>query len=342
MASFLARSVHAFFKHPAAFRSAPIFKGLVLPLLTAMLTLFPLCAMMGYAWVLWVLHDSPYLQSVMIGVIYPVGLIVYKQFMLGSVGGPFLFGTSINLNEEWFEDPSHKAVYCSIVRSIHGMYLPQSVGLFLLYTQNRSSFYLTCVLRLLTQSAVKAGTFYFDEQQMIIKAKKDGVFDYNNEVSPPRARERAKRAQNELELPDGRRQQRQQSLARAKRAGGASGRGERASARANNPPWRANNPPSRANNPPSLARAERDPSHAAPRARSHMWRRIANDLLLLRSLRSPPSALSKPPTSRATAMTAKTPMIQKSAGRPTLPTLPTPPDPEGKGVEEAQGAAGSA
>ncbi|GMH64613.1 hypothetical protein TL16_g04004 [Triparma laevis f. inornata] len=151
--------------------------GLIKPLLGSLICAFPLTGMYLYALAMYQFEESPYTQSVIVGVLYPGVVVGYKQFMLGKRGGQYIFGDGMHLNEEWYLDQAKMNAYTSIVRSIHGMYFPQSVGLFLLYFESQKGFILTCVLRIFTQAVIKVATFHLDEQQAILYAKRDGVYD---------------------------------------------------------------------------------------------------------------------------------------------------------------------
>ena len=133
--------------------------------------------MLAYGHFLIEYEDSPYVQSAIIGVLYPGIVVGYKLFLLGKYGGSFFFGDAVHLNEEWYSGDTKKMAYSSIVRSIHGMYFPQSVGLFLLYFSSQESFILTCLVRIFWNAVVKVVSFYVDEQQAIMIAKQDGVYD---------------------------------------------------------------------------------------------------------------------------------------------------------------------
>ena len=129
--------------------------GLIKPLLGSLICAFPLTGMYLYALAMYQFEESPYTQSVIVGVLYPGVVVGYKQFMLGKRGGQYIFGDGMHLNEEWYLDQAKMNAYTSIVRSIHGMYFPQSVGLFLLYFESQNGFILTCVLRIFTQAVIK-------------------------------------------------------------------------------------------------------------------------------------------------------------------------------------------
>jgi len=107
LTTFIGKSIHAIVLTPSLFLFAPSIHGLVLPTISAIIVMFPLAAMCAYAWTLWYYENNPWVQSFIIGCIYPLGVIVYKQFMLGKYGGPFLFGrkvgkegVAVNMNEQ--------------------------------------------------------------------------------------------------------------------------------------------------------------------------------------------------------------------------------------------------
>ncbi|GMH48932.1 hypothetical protein TrVE_jg8763 [Triparma verrucosa] len=159
------------------FVSDKVTQGVIKPLFGSIVCAFPLISMYMYALAMHQYEDLPYIQSVIVGVLYPGIVVLYKQFMLGKYGGQYIFGGGMHLNEEWNLDQAKMNAYTSIVRSIHGMYFPQSVGLFVLFFESRSGFILTCLLRVMTQAMIKVATFYVDEQQAILYAKRDGVYD---------------------------------------------------------------------------------------------------------------------------------------------------------------------
>ena len=145
--------------------------------------------MYAYGHFLMKYEDSPYVQSAIVGVVYPGVVVSYKLFLLGKYGGGLFFGDSVHLNEEWHRGNTKKMAYSSIVRSIHGMYFPQSVGLFLLYFSSLESFILTCTVRIFWNAVVKVITFYGDEQAAIMIAKHDGVYDKDDKLGTGKEQE---------------------------------------------------------------------------------------------------------------------------------------------------------
>jgi len=108
-------------------------------------------------------------------------MMTTKAFMLGNIGSSILFNRRSNTNEDFDLTMQNLYNYESTVRAVHGLWLPQVVGIYFSLSYSTYLFMATLGFRVFAQSIGKYVIFRTETNLIKAKCKLDGVFDFDSE-----------------------------------------------------------------------------------------------------------------------------------------------------------------
>jgi len=100
----LGNSFRKIFDESCKIHEQELFHGFFFPFLQSCISIFPLLCMYFYCEALKAFENSQIMQAVIVGAVYPMFVVAFKQFVLGKYGSPFFFGRGAHLNEDWHLD----------------------------------------------------------------------------------------------------------------------------------------------------------------------------------------------------------------------------------------------
>mmetsp|Transcript_17390 Transcript_17390/g.35915 ORF Transcript_17390/g.35915 Transcript_17390/m.35915 type:complete len:1447 (+) Transcript_17390:161-4501(+) len=170
--------------------------AIVLPIVVTILVYLLPALMVLYAFSLEAFVKTPIVQFLTISVLYPGLMMAAKQLMLGKIGSSLLFNRITNTNEDFDLTEQHLNNYESTVRAIHGLWLPQVVGIYISLSYSLYLFLATLGFRIFTHSLGKYVIFRGETELIKTQCKNDGLFDFDDDaavgvISPKMSRTRS-------------------------------------------------------------------------------------------------------------------------------------------------------
>ena len=156
------------------------FNAVVVPVAVAILFYLMPILMVVYAYSLELFNFTPLIEFAVISMLYPGAMMLTKNFMLGKIGSSILLNKKgSHLNDDFDRSEGTLHSYTGTVRAIHGLWLPQVVGIFLTLDASISLFVATLLFRVVFQSIGKYTLWILERDLIKTLAKRDGVYDEN-------------------------------------------------------------------------------------------------------------------------------------------------------------------
>ncbi|GMI01402.1 hypothetical protein TrVE_jg10723 [Triparma verrucosa] len=166
-----------------SFWESKILNAIVVPIFVGVLFYLMPCLMVLYAYSLEIFKNNPVVEFAVISLVYPGLMMITKNFMLGKQGSSILLNSKgSHMNEDFDRSDAILFSYTGTVRAIHGLWLPQVVGIFLMLDDSIVLFALTLIFRIGMQSVGKYVIWSMESDLIKVLAKKDGVYDGEEKI----------------------------------------------------------------------------------------------------------------------------------------------------------------